>query len=145
MAFICFAVYNSSFKNKPGLMKLILIWATLHSFNQFFGEFIGGDVAYQFSDKFLGFLYVTNYMFMNVPEENGLAIGSLVILITIGFFSTRYFLSTAYSRYFLFNNRMKFIFKLNTIFLPAVAGTVIIFLIKLPIGKMEEYNGIPVI
>lgn len=77
-------------------------------------------------------------MFMNIPEENWLAVISLIILITIGYFSTRYFLSTSYSRYFLFNNRMRFVFKVNSIFLPAVAGTVIIFLIKLPVGSMDE-------
>ncbi len=139
MAFIYFGVYITVFKNKPGIIKLILIWATLHSFNMFFGNFIGGDVAYQFSDKFLGFLYVINWMRIDSPEiKNWLAIACVVILVTLGYFSTRYFLSTSYSRYFLFNNRMKFIFKVYTIFLPAVIGTVIIFIIKIPIGTMDE-------
>lgn len=138
MAFVYFSIYISSFKDKQGLTKLILLWATLLSFNQFFGQFIGGDVAYQFSDKFLGFLYVTNYMFISKDIENWLAIACTIILITLGFFSTRYFLSTSYSRFFLFNNRMKFVFKINTVFLPAVAGTVIIFFIKLPMGNMDE-------
>ena len=138
MGFVYFLIYQAGFKNRPGLLKLILIWASLHSFNRFFGEFIGGDVAYQFTDKFLGFLYVANWMYIGKDVENWLAIAGLITLITIGFFSTRYFLSTAYSRYFLFNNRMKFSYKVNVVFLPAVVGTVIVFLFKIPEAGMDE-------
>ena len=102
MAFVYFFFYMTVLKERPGLLKLIFIWACLHSFNRFFGEFIGGDVAFQFTDKFLGFLYVANWLYVQNSQENLMAVGSLIIMITLGFFSTRYFLSTAYSRYFLF-------------------------------------------
>lgn len=138
MGFVYFFVYILNFKDRPGLLKLVFIWASLHSFNKFFGEFIGGVVASQFNDKFLGFLYVANWSYLG-DDENWLAISCMILLITLGFFSTRYFLSTSYSRFFLFNNRMKFSFKLNTVFMPAVIGTLFIFFIKLPImGSMDE-------
>jgi hypothetical protein len=70
--------------------------------------------------------------------ESWLSVFCMIILTAIGFFSTRYFLSTAYSRYFLFNNRMKFIYKVNTVFFPAVVGVLFIFFIKLPIINMDE-------
>jgi hypothetical protein len=132
-----FLIYINVLKDRPGLLKLIFIWASLHSFNKFFGDFIGGNVAFQFSDKFLGFLYVANWMFISSDIKNWISIICLIILTFIGYFSTRYFLSTAYSKYFLFNNRMKLSFKVNTIFLPAVIGTLIIFFIRLPIASME--------
>jgi hypothetical protein len=139
MGFVYFFIYILKFKDRPGLLKLVFIWASLHSFNKFFGEFIGGVVASQFNDKFLGFLYVANYSFITAASDNWLAVSCLIVLITLGFFSTRYFLSTSYSRFFLFNNRMKLSFKLNTVFMPAVIGTLIIFFIKLPImGTMDE-------
>lgn len=138
MGFIYFFIFLSIFKKDPGLIKLILLWASLHSFNRFFGDFIGGDLAYQFSDKFLSFVYTTNWMRFDKGQNDFLAIGSLIILITIGYFSTRYFLSTAYSRYFLFNNAMKSNFKVYNIFLPAVVGILIIFLVRLPEGSMDD-------
>ncbi len=138
MGFIYFFIYLGVYKKNSGLIKLILLWACLHSFNRFFGDFVGGDVALQFSDKFLGFIYVTNWMYISKDISDWLAISSMIFLITIGYFSTRYFLSTAYSRYFLFNNMMKLNFKVYNIFLPAVVGTVIIIIIRMPGGSMDE-------
>lgn len=138
MGFVYFFFYYQFLKDKPGLTKLILLWACLHSFNRFFGDFIAGDIAFQFTDKFLGFLYVINWMHISKDIEDWLSIACMIFLITFGYFSTRYFLSTAYSRYFLFNNRMKFNFKVYNVLLPAVIGTVLIIIIRLPEGSMDD-------
>lgn len=138
MGIIYFVIYYFFVKNKPGLLKLVIVWAGIHSFNRFFGDFVAGVVALKFSDKFLGFIYAANWMYISENLKNILALVSLVILVIIGFFSTRYFLSTAFSRYFLFNRRMKFLFKFYNVFIPALIGTVLIMIIKLPLFSSKE-------
>jgi hypothetical protein len=119
-----------------GLRKLFYFWLGFHSINMFLGAFVGGMITQQ------GFGYVIAWMFLPTVVKFGLSMVCLFSLGLIGFFYTIYFMEASGSFFWTKKvNRLIYLFFSG--FLPWLAGTVFIFLLKYP-RVMPQHENIVV-
>jgi hypothetical protein len=119
-------------------LKTFLLWAALHAFNNFFGAYIVGVVTRT------GFVYSSEWLFLSDVldvEEIVFLIVSLVVLIIMGYFSTKYFLQTANNSIIIEKKLRKF-FLLVKVAFPWIIGSGILYAVnfgKAPIELLLFY------
>lgn len=74
---------------KPGAQaRLFFLWTAYHGATHFLGAFVAGIVTD------LGFGYVANWLYMNVPLKLLISLVFLFILVVTGYYSTRFAIET---------------------------------------------------
>jgi hypothetical protein len=117
-----------------GLRKLFYFWLGFHSVNFFLGAFIGGVITKQ------GFGYVIEWMFLPTVVKFGLSIVCLFTLGLIAFYYAIYFMESSGS-FFWTKKSNRMIYLLFSGFIPWVAGTLFIFLLKFT-HKIPQHENI---
>lgn len=123
-------------KNRFKYLRIYLLWGMIHSFIFFFGAYIVGAITRS------GFVYFTEWLFFSYMfdiEEIIFIVCCLIALISIGYFSSDFFLSTADNKDLISFKNKKY-FKFAHIFLPWLTG--IIFLNIYNIPNITVYNNL---
>ncbi|MBN3034162.1 MAG: hypothetical protein JW861_01135 [Bacteroidales bacterium] len=125
LGLICLIIYSNIRRENIGF-KLFFLWGFIHGINMFFGALLMGTLFNK------GFGYVVTYMYYRDTGKMIFAIISIFALLITGAGSTKSFLISAntYFNYLDQSNRKFFIN--SQVLLPAVIGTFLIILIKLP-------------
>ena len=119
-------------------LKTFLLWAALLAFNNFFGAYIVGVVTRT------GFVYSSEWLFLSDVldvEEIVFLIVSFVVLIIMGYFSTKYFLQTA-NYHVLIEKKIRRMFLFAKVGLPWIIGSGILYAVnfgKAPIELLLFY------
>ncbi len=124
-AFLFLIVYSKVIEY-DGFLKLFFLWGFAQAFTMFFGSLLIGSFLYK------GFGYVFTWMYFSDTAKLVVSLSSIFALVLIGSLSTKYFLLSA-NIYFNFQksyNRKLFV--LSQIFVPYIAGNLILFLLKIP-------------
>jgi hypothetical protein len=106
----------------------------INSFNFFFGAYIVGAITRS------GFIYFTEWIFFSYVfdiEEIIFMVSSLIALVSIGYFSSDFFLSSADNKE-LISFKNKPFYKFTQIFLPWLSGIILLLLFNLP--NITVYN-----
>lgn len=123
------------FKKIKGYQVLFLLWFSLHLLNHFLGAFVSGVIT---SD---GFGYVANWLYMGMGMKLFLALSFLLIMMIIGYNSAGKFLLSIQYRVRVNNENTKHLL-LYTILFPLLAGTLILFLVRIPMNSEFPYESI---
>ncbi len=129
-------VYFRFFLRREGIgpmAKLFFWWLSFHSFSMFFGAYVAGVITVQ------GFGFATGWLFLPVFIKFLVALGSLFVLMVIGYYATKPLLETSNSlRHIIRGNRGYFI--LTQAVVPWFLGSLILFLIKIPDKNPQHEN-----
>jgi hypothetical protein len=107
-------------------LKLFFLWTYVHGIVWFFGAILAGT----FLDK--GFGYVIMYLYFMDTGKLVLSLLSLTgLLVALGL-STKYFIFSANTYFNKLTEHSRTFFIFSQVFLPVIAGTIIIIGIKLP-------------
>ena len=113
-------------KQFAGLQKLLILWLSLHGFNHFFGAFVSGVITGE------GFGYVANWLYMDASMKILSSLILIFILVLTGYYATRCFFETAYSRSRVQKKGYRTVFLTNQALLPWIFGSIIILIVKAP-------------
>jgi hypothetical protein len=127
-------ILYSSKRNESGYFKLFFLWAFVHGVVMFFGSTLMGTLLNQ------GFGWVIAYLYYRDTGKMIFSIISIFALFIAGTSITRSFLisGNAYFNYVKHENR-KFLF-LSQVLLPAIIGTGIMILLKIPTDDYYTTN-----
>lgn len=121
-------------KNKFKYLRIYFLWGMINSFNLFFGAYIVGAITRT------GFIYFTEWLFFSYMfdiEEIIFMVSCLITMVSIGYFSSDFFLSSADNRD-LITFKNKPFYKFAQIFLPWLTGILILNIFNLP--NITVYN-----
>jgi hypothetical protein len=119
-------------------LKVFLLWAALHAFNNFFGAYIVGVITRT------GFVYSSEWLFLSDildVEEIVFLIVSLVVLVIMGYYSTKYFLQSA-NHSIIIEKKLRKFYLLVNVGIPWIIGSGILYAInfgKAPIELLLFY------
>ena len=133
LSVIFYQLYKIS-KNKFKYLRIYFLWGMINSFNFFFGAYIVGAITRS------GFIYFTEWIFFSYVfdiEEIIFMVSSLIALVSIGYFSSDFFLSSADNKE-LISFKNKPFYKFTQIFLPWLSGIILLLLFNLP--NITVYN-----
>ncbi len=133
LSVIFYQLYKIS-KNKFKYLRIYFLWGMINSFNFFFGAYIVGAITRS------GFIYFTEWIFFSYVfdiEEIIFMVSSLISLVSIGYFSSDFFLSSADNKE-LISFKNKPFYKFTQIFLPWLSGIILLLLFNLP--NITVYN-----
>ena len=119
-------------RGSRGLFKLFFTWAYVISFNVTFGGIIAGISTFD------GLLYVFNWSGLQTGTSLILGIISGFVLFFIGRTARISFIRTTYERDWVITVKSQIIFKLRTIYLPYLIGSLLFVLISFP-SNTEYY------
>lgn len=124
----------STLRNENGYFKLFFLWTFVHGMVMFFGSTLMGTLLNQ------GFGWVIAYLYYKDTGKMIFSIISIFALFIAGTSITRSFLisGNAYFNYVKHENR-KFLF-LSQVLLPALIGTGIMILLKIPTNDYYTTN-----
>ncbi len=127
-------ILYSSMRNENGYFKLFFLWAFVHGVVMFFGSTLMGTLLNQ------GFGWVIAYLYYRDTGKMIFSIISIFALFIAGTSISRSFLisGNAYFNYVKHENR-KFLF-VSQVLLPALIGTVIMILLKIPTDDYYTTN-----
>ncbi|MCB2219188.1 MAG: DUF4670 domain-containing protein [Bacteroidetes bacterium] len=127
-------ILYSSKRNEAGYFKLFFLWAFVHGMVMFFGSTLMGTLLNQ------GFGWVIAYLYYRDTGKMIFSIISIFALFIAGTSITRSFLisGNAYFNFVKHENR-KFLF-LSQVLLPAIIGTGIMILLKIPTDDYYTTN-----
>ncbi len=111
---------------KTVYLKTFLLWAALHAFNNFFGAYIVGVVTRT------GFVYSSEWLFLSDVldvEEIVFLIVSLVVLVIMGYFSTKYFLQSA-NHSIITEKKLRKFYLLAKVGFPWIIGSGVLYAIN---------------
>jgi hypothetical protein len=111
---------------RRGLLKQYLMWLVLHGLNAFFGAMVADTFTRS------GFWYVPTWLIMAGPVLTGfIAFFCALILAAVGFFAAPLFLQSHDSRSLMrYEERRRLL--LATLFVPWLAGSLILAALRLP-------------
>ncbi len=114
-------------------LKTFTLWIAFHAFNFFFGAYVVGVITRT------GFIYTSEWLFLsNVldVEEIILMIVALVVLLIVGYYSTKQFLYASDSAAII-EPKIRIIYILSKIFIPWLAGNLILYIVNIPKNPLE--------
>lgn len=114
-------------------LKMLLIWLIFHSLNLFFGAYIIGVITRT------GFIYTTEWLFFsNIfdVEEILFMIISIITLLIVGFYFTRYFILSANNN-LLISSKIKIFYLFVKVFLPWLTGVLFLYGLNYPNNPPE--------
>lgn len=125
VGFIFLTIYNNK-KNDPGNFKLFYLWGFVHGMVFFFGSLLMGTLLNQGFGWVIAYLYYkdTGKMIFSIISIFALAISGTAIARLFVFSGNTYF-------NFIDRNRLRIMIVAQTL-LPALLGTIIIALMKIP-------------
>ncbi len=121
-------------KTRFKYLRVYMLWGMIHSFVFYFGAYIVGAITRS------GFVYFTEWLFFSYMfdiEEIIFIVCCLIALISIGYFSSDFFLSTAYHKDLISFKNKKY-FKFAHILLPWLTGIFILNIFNFP--NITVYN-----
>lgn len=121
-------------KTRFKYLRIYMLWGMIHAFIFFFGAYIVGAITRS------GFVYFTEWLFFSYMfdiEEIIFMVCCLIALISIGYFSSDFFLSTADNKDLISFKNKKY-FKVTQIFLPWLTGIIILIIFNIP--NITVYN-----
>lgn len=123
--FIFLTIYNNK-KNDPGNFKLFYLWGFVHGMVFFFGSLLMGTLLNQGFGWVIAYLYYkdTGKMIFSIISIFALAVSGTAIARSFVFSGNTYF-------NFIDRNRLRIMIVAQTL-LPAILGTLIIVLLKIP-------------
>ena len=130
---IIFLIIYSKVRETDGLLKLFFLWGYLIGFTFFFGSFFLGTVFNR------GFGYVLTWSYVMDTGRMFFLILSFIVLIIIGYMSTKSFLFSANSYFNSLNETKRKFFVHSQLTVPYFLGIAIIFLIKIPNNSYNNY------
>jgi hypothetical protein len=114
-------------------LKLLMLWLTFHSFNMFFGAYVVGVITRT------GFVYTSEWLFLsNVfdVEEIVFFISSIIILVIVGYFSTRHIILAANSNAII-EPQLRIFYILSIAILPFIFGIIALAASNFPYYPVE--------
>lgn len=121
-------------KTRFKYLRIYMLWGMIHAFIFFFGAYIVGAITRS------GFVYFTEWLFFSYMfdiEEIIFMVCCLIALLSIGYFSSDFFLSTADNKDLISFKNKKY-FKYAQIFLPWLTGIIILIIFNIP--NITVYN-----
>jgi len=114
-------------------LKILLLWLIFHAMNLFFGAYIIGVITRT------GFIYTTEWLFFSHifdVEEILFMIISIITLIIIGFYFTRYFILSSNSKTIILP-KTRFFYMIAKVFLPWLTGIISLYFLNYPNNPPE--------
>ncbi len=115
-------------KTKLRFLKVFFLWSLINSFNMFFGAYIAGAITRT------GFIKFSEWIFFSNKYDIGEIIMmtcSMIVLITIGYFTRTFFLKAAdHKDLTIQRNRIYYLFA--QVLLPYISGILVLLLISVP-------------
>jgi hypothetical protein len=139
--FICLAVglfiyLRIYFASKlKGYSILFLMWLSMHLINHFLGAFTSGMITSR------GFGYVASWLYMGMGLKLFVSLVFLLLLMIMGYYAAPRFLLALEDKTSL-NNKNKNTFLGTLIIIPALLGTLLLFLIRIPQNFSFPYETI---
>lgn len=115
------------------IAKTFLLWLVFHAFNMFFGSYIVGVITRT------GFIYTTEWLFLSDvfdTEEIVFLIVSIVVLVIIGYFSTKHFISATNSSPIL-EPKLRLHYLISIALLPWFLGNSVLYFLNFPHNPFE--------
>jgi hypothetical protein len=128
---ICLIIYVLLYDERTNL-KQFFLWGFAHGMVWFFGATLAGALL----DKGIG--YVIMYMYFQDTERTILSLLSLTALLLTAAFTTRWFLFSGNAYFNQLNEHNRSFFTYSQIIVPAILGTLILILSKLPLITYYE-------
>jgi len=123
--FISLTIYNNK-KNEPGNFKLFYLWGFVHGIVFFFGSLLMGTLLNQ------GFGWVISYLYYKDTGKMIFSIISIFALAIAGTSIARLFIFSGSSYFNFIDQDRKRIMIVAQTLLPAILGTVVISILKIP-------------
>ncbi len=115
-------------KTKLKFLKLFFLWSLINSFNMFFGAYIAGAITRSGFIKFSEWIFYSNKYDIS---EIIMMVCSMIVLITIGYFTRTFFLKAAdHKDLTIPKNRIYYLFA--QVLLPYLSGILFLVLISVP-------------
>lgn len=130
LGLLCLIVYLKAME-LDGLLRLFFLWAFIHSMNMFLGSVMLGAFIFE------GFGYVLSWMYLQDTAKMIILFISLFVILATGSLMTRPFLYSANSYYNMLSAEMRPSFRKYQFFLPYLAGTFIILIMRFPLSLYE--------
>jgi hypothetical protein len=114
-------------------LKTFSLWTAFHAINLFFGAYIVGVITRT------GFVYTSEWLFLsNIfdVEEIVLMIVSIVVLLIVGYYSTRQFLYASDSSVII-EPKYRILYLLSKVLIPWLAGTLVLYAVNIPKNPLE--------
>ncbi len=114
-------------------LKILLMWMIFHAMNLFFGAYIIGVITRT------GFIYTTEWLFFsNIfdVEEILFMIISIITLIIIGYYFTRYFILSSNSNTIILP-KIRFFYIVTRVLLPWLTGVLSLYFLNYPNNPPE--------
>ncbi len=114
-------------------LKTFLLWASIHAVNMFFGAYIVGVITRT------GFIYTTEWLFFSSifdVEEIIFLITSIVIMLILGFHSTKQFLYASNSPKII-EPKIRFFYILSKVLIPWIFGNLVLYVMNIPNNPVE--------
>jgi len=133
LSVVFYQLYKLSAK-KFKYLRIYFLWGMINAFNFFFGAYIVGAITRE------GFIYFTEWLFFSYMfdiEEIVFLVCCLIALVSIGYFTSDFFLSSAVNRD-LISFKNKVYYKFAQIFLPWLSGVLLLVVFNIP--NITFYN-----
>jgi len=114
-------------------LKTFLLWTSIHAVNMFFGAYIVGVITRT------GFIYTTEWLFFsNIfdVEEIIFLITSIVIMLILGFYSTKQFIYASNSPKII-EPKIRFFYILSKVLIPWIFGNLVLYVMNIPNNPVE--------
>jgi hypothetical protein len=123
---IGFLVVYHNTRETPGPFKLFFLWGFMHSVNMLFGALLVGTLFET------GVGHVISWMYIMDTGKVLFSILSIFIMVVAGLIATKEFLVSANSYYCEINPTNRTFFILAQVFMPYIAGNIILTFIRQP-------------
>jgi hypothetical protein len=127
---LCLIVYLKALE-LDGLLRLFFLWGFVHSMNMFLGSIMLGAFIFE------GFGFVLSWMYLQDTAKMIILFISLFMMLAVGSVMTRPFLYSANTYYNSLSSEIRPSFRKYQFFIPYIAGSVIILLLRFPLSLYE--------
>ncbi len=131
MAFVFIMLYHK-FSNDESLVKLFFLWGALHFINRIIGSFIIGTIFFLYGSNL-----IADWLYFGMEIKILLVAVAIIVLLVIGSYSVYPILASANS-FHLLKPENRGVFIKNQIFIPWLAGSLILLLLYLPKIPLHE-------
>ncbi len=131
MAFIFIMLYQK-FSNNESLIKLFFLWGALHFINRIIGSFIIGTIFFLYGSNL-----IADWLYLGMEMKILLVAIAIIVLVVIGSYSINAILASANS-FTLLKTNNRGVFIKNQIFIPWLAGSIILLILYLPKIPLHE-------
>ncbi len=131
MAFV-FIMLFQKFSNDESILKLFFLWGALHFINRIIGSFIIGTIFFLYGSNL-----IADWLYLGMEMKILLVAIAIILLIVIGSYSINAILASANS-FTLLKSENRGVFIKNQIFIPWLAGSLILLILYLPKIPLHE-------